>query len=148
MGFKPLGYDFRMEYKCGAQKSIADSFSQLNTLSQLMPQWCTKLREAYKREPSYHDQMIVYQNRHCISPTTPCKMVILEAMHCILQGGHSGNHNTLHRVATDFYWSYQWEDVQQSVKGCDVYNEWGQTTVELQVYYNPCLFLKKFGLIL
>jgi hypothetical protein len=137
---KLLGYDFSVEYKPGAQNTVADALSRRDTLEGVVlavsaPQFdfIARLRQAQAQDPalvairdelaagmrsapwSIVDGLVTYASRLYVPPALPLLPEILAAVH---DNGHEGVQRTLHRFRRDFHFPDMRRVVQDFIRAC------------------------------
>jgi hypothetical protein len=137
---KLLGFDFTVEYKSGSTNTVADTLSHRDTeegallaISAPRFDFIGRLRHAQATEPALvaiHDvvhagtrtapwtvvdDMVTYEGRLYIPPTSPLLQEIMETVH---EDGHEGVHRTLHRLRHDFHFPNMHHLVQEFVQSC------------------------------
>ncbi|KAJ8751836.1 hypothetical protein K2173_026032 [Erythroxylum novogranatense] len=111
---KLMGYEYRIEYKKGAENTAADSLSrkaELCFVAVSTPQavWWQQLQHECSSDPFYfsfasdpkaikRDGVWFLGEKVLLSPSSPLIPVILAELHASAVGGHFGFHKTLARV--------------------------------------------------
>jgi hypothetical protein len=138
---KLLGYDFIIEYKMGAENSVADGlsrrgeFGHLGALSNTFPQWIEPIKEEIAREPDlqklvrciedgeaigpwhYKSGLIFYKNRIYLKSDSPLTKDIIQEFH---SGSHEGFNKMWHRLKAVFYWQGASSQIKTYLRECDI----------------------------
>ncbi|KAH9779621.1 hypothetical protein KPL71_007762 [Citrus sinensis] len=139
---KLLGYDYKIEYKKGAENQGADSLSrvvefQFLSISISHAEWWPTLQEEVHRDSFYKDLLEksppqsrhqLYQrdgvwfkrNRIYLSPTSTLIPKIMTDCHSSPIGGHFGFHKTLSRIKHSFLWSNMRRTIKEFLQQCDI----------------------------
>ena len=140
---KLLGFDFAVEYKSGATNVVADALSRrdaeedsmggLRAISAPRFDYISRLRQAQAVDPALvaihdevragsrtapwavRDDMVLYDGRLYIPPTSPLLQEIVAAIH---DDGHEGVQRTWHRLQRDFHFPNMRRIVQDFVRDC------------------------------
>jgi hypothetical protein len=137
---KLLGFDFEVEYKSGAQNTVADALSRRDTpdgvvltISAPRFDYIERLPQAHALDPALVairdelaagtrtapwglvDGLVTYDGRLYIPPTSPLLLEIVAAVH---GDGHEGMQRTLHRLRRDFHFPDMRRVVQDFVRAC------------------------------
>lgn len=141
---KLLGLNYKIVYKKGADNTVADALSHRNIEDTLMaisspsPQWLSKVVTSYADSPLAQDILaqlalnpdalphfsllngtIRYKQRIWLAHNSNLQLQILEAMHSIPLGGHSG-HATYQKLRQFFFWPGMRAATTDFVRACDV----------------------------
>jgi len=137
---KLLGYDFSVEYKPGAQNTVADALSRRDTpegvvlaISAPRFDYIERLRQAQVQDPalvairdeltagtrsapwSIIDGLVTYDSRLYVPSVSALLREIVAAVH---DDGHEGVQRTLHRLRRDFHFPDMGRVVQDFVRAC------------------------------
>ena len=143
---KLLEFDYRIEYKRGAENTSADALSrkfQPDTIdsclsvSAAVPIWMTDIYDSYKEDPTctkllqelaidptsntnftLQSGILRYKGRLVIGSTTDLRVRIFNSFHSSIFGGHSGSRVTHHRLKQLFYWPYFKQFVEKQIAEC------------------------------
>lgn len=135
-------YDFEVQYRKGAQNTVADTLSRcpitVITTKEETCKWHQKLLTTIKENPqNFPDYRI--ENKHVFrrfhNPTTyteedakvewklcipkPTRTQVLHEVHDDVQAGHLGVAKTIARAAALYYWPGMFRDVSKYVRSCD-----------------------------
>lgn len=145
---KLLGFDYKIEYKKGADNGVADALLRANALpgecrmamaTTLQPMWVGEILQSYQGDAevqdvitelvtfpynvsfySYRDGLLRFKGKLVVGNTLNLRTQILEYMHSSSVGGYSGITATYQRVAAHFWWNGMRQQVQRLVRECHI----------------------------
>ncbi|KAL2253797.1 UNVERIFIED_CONTAM: Retrovirus-related Pol polyprotein from transposon [Sesamum indicum] len=146
---KLFGLSYEVQYKKGKENKAADALSrrdsqedtsQTHAISTHIPLWIQEVQESYEGNTlfqtilqskvidstsfpdySYESGVLKKGGKICVGSHGGIRERILKALHDSALGGHSGIHGTYQRIKLLFYWPTMKTDVQEWVKGCEIY---------------------------
>ncbi|WOG95777.1 hypothetical protein DCAR_0415105 [Daucus carota subsp. sativus] len=117
---KLAGFDYSIEYKCGADNKVADALSRINHSELQSLIIITELQNDSTTHSKYtwKDQQLRRKGKLVIGNNNLVKQKILDWMHDSAQGGHSGIEATYHRIKNLFYWKGLKPAVHTHIRNC------------------------------
>ncbi|GKD09026.1 ty3-gypsy retrotransposon protein, partial [Tanacetum coccineum] len=163
---KLLGFDFSIEYKPGAQNTVADAFSRVFEDSESLTasfmhlsQPLTAFLSDLKAENStladlvtIHRQldtgtaavgfrrqegMVIFQDRYYVGAESKLKPLLLREFHDTPSSGHGGVKKMMVGLSAVFYWKGMRKAVEAYVKQCRVCQQTKYSTQAIGGYLQP-----------
>lgn len=143
---KLLRYDYKIEYKKGAENKVADGLSRqfdeegsCLAITTVHPLWIGELIFTYEGDSlaqetiaelincpynvsnfSYKDGLVRYHGKLYVGSSTQLRIQIIETMHASPLSGHSGIQGTFQRLQAIFYWPSMKERLKEFVMACQI----------------------------
>lgn len=143
---KLLGYSYEIIYKPGAKNRVANALSRVHGFdSQFMaitiPHWdfLQKLKTEFLSDPSLHEliqrvltepdahlhysvhnELLFYNGKLYIPPSSSLNHVLLEEFHSSPLGGHGSIHKTYGRMKENVFWHGMKKDVTHFINTCTI----------------------------
>ena len=143
---KLMGYDYIIQYKSGAENTVADALSRVSSatlllmaLSQIQSNLLQLIEHSWQTDP--HLQLIIQQKQQnaalfpkyqwenrqlrrkgklVVGDDADLRKSFLHWVHTSPQGGHSGRDATLKRLKQLFFWKGMTKTVQSYIRSCAI----------------------------
>lgn len=140
-----MGYNYTIEYKKGAENSVADALSRREEeatvahINIIQPMWIIEVIGSYERDSwaqeaitectvrpldvsffHYESGLLKFQGRVYVGSTSDLRSKILTYVHQSNMGSHSGIQGTYQRVQLTFLWPGTRQQVKELVAQCPI----------------------------